>query len=208
MNSAKLPVNIFKNPLLLNTNRYKLYYSNIICQDLILKQNYNTIFEIPSFKKIILNTTSKHYMNNKKSIISALLGLELITGRKPKLTYAKNSIASFKLRNNQLLGCKVTLRGAALYNFLDLIITIILPRLRDFSKISINSFKKPINYSLGFRNLLIFPELEDHFELFELFKGFNINFIMSSSNISDCSLLSSAFQLPCTLSNAKKKKEL
>lgn len=201
MNSAKLPVNLLKNSLLLDTNRYKLYYNEIICQDLILKQNYNTILEIPSFKKIVLNTTSKHYIINKKTMISALLGLELITGQKPKLTYAKTSIASFKLRNNQLLGCKVTLRGAALYNFLDLMITIILPRLRDFSGISINSSKKPINYSLGFRNLLIFPELENHFEIFELFKGFNINFIMSSSNIQDCILLSSAFQLPCALAN-------
>jgi large subunit ribosomal protein L5 len=181
---------------LTNKNRFKLYYDHVICQDLILKQNYTTIFQLPSFKKVIINTSSKLYLLDKKYIVPSILGVELITGQKPKLTYAKKSIASFKIRENQLLGCKVTLRGASLYLFLDLLITMILPRLRDFYGISIKSFDKSGNFSLGFSNLMIFPELENHFEFFELFKGLNINFSISGSNLDDISLLYTAFQLP------------
>lgn len=181
---------------LTNKNRFKLYYDHVICQDLILKQNYSTIFQLPSFKKVIINTSSKLYLIDKKYIAPSILGVELITGQKPKLTYAKKSIASFKIRENQLLGCKVTLRGAPLYLFLELVVTIILPRLRDFSGISLKSFDKYGNFSLGFSNLMIFPELENHFEFFELFKGLNINFSLSGSDLDEISLLYTAFQLP------------
>ena len=131
----------YQRPLT-NKNRLKLYYDHVICQDLILKQNYTTIFQLPSFKKVTINTSSKLYLVDKKYIVPSILGVELITGQKPKLTYAKKSIASFKIRENQLLGCKVTLRGASLYLFLDVLITMILPRLRDFSGFPFKSFDK------------------------------------------------------------------
>ena len=120
----------------------------------------------------------------------------MITGQKPRLTYVKKSIASFKIRENQLLGCKVTLRGSSLFLFLDLFITIILPRLREFSGISTKSFDKSVNFSLGLSNLMIFPELENHFEFFELFKGLNMNFSIHGSSLDDINLLYTAFQLP------------
>ena len=184
------------NSSLINTNRFKLYYDHVICQDLIIKQNYTTIFQLPAFKKVIINTSSKLYLIDKKYIIPSILGVELITGQKPKLTYAKKSIATFKIRENQLLGCKVTLRGPCLYLFLDLVITLILPRLRDFSGISIKSFDKSGNFSLGLSNLMVFPELENHFEFFELFKGLNMNFSIHGSSLDDINLLYTAFQLP------------
>jgi large subunit ribosomal protein L5 len=185
------------------TNRFQKYYHYIISQDLILKQNYNTISQLPSFKKIIINTSSKLYLLDKKYIIPSLLGLEIIAGQKPKLTYSKKSIACFKIRENQLLGCKVTLRGPRLYLFLDSLFTVILPRLRNFSGIPLKSFdssqcsiEKTGTISLGFSDLMSFPELENHFEFFEVFKGLNINFCFSSSNLQEIILLYSAFQLP------------
>jgi large subunit ribosomal protein L5 len=183
-------------PLEKNTNRFKLYYNHIICQDLILKQNYSTIFQLPSFKKITINTSSKLFLIDKKYIVPSILGLEMITGQKPKLTYAKKSIASFKIRENQLLGYKVTLRGPSLYLFLDLLFSIVLPRLRDFSGISRKSFDKYGNFSLGLSNLMIFPELENYFDFFEFFRGLNINFSVSGSNLQEITLLYTAFQLP------------
>jgi large subunit ribosomal protein L5 len=196
MNLSKSSTFLLNTIPLGNINRFKLYYDHVVCEDLIIKQNYNTICQLPSFKKIIVNTSSKLYLLDKKYILPSILGVEMITGQKPRLTYVKKSIASFKIRENQLLGCKVTLRGSSLFLFLDLFITIILPRLREFSGISTKSFDKSGNFSLGLSNLMIFPELENHFEFFELFKGFNINVEISGSNLDDITLLYTAFQLP------------
>ena len=176
--------------------RLKLYYNSVICQDLILKNNYNSIFEIPTLNKVVLNTTSNSYALDKKNLIPALLALELITGQKVKFTCAKKSIAPFKIRENQILGCKVTLRKNNLYNFLNVFLHIVLPRVRDFNGISKKSFDKFGNLSFGFTNLLLFPHLENHFEYFQNFKGLNINFSTSKSSKKTNRLLYSAYQLP------------
>lgn len=179
-----------------NTERLKLYYNSIICQDLILKNNYTSILELPRLEKIVLNTTSNSYAIDKKNLIPTLLAVELITGQKPKFTCAKKSIAPFKIREKQILGCKVTLRRKQLYNFLNIFISIVLPRLRDFSGVSSKSLDKAGNFSLGFTNLLIFPHLENHFEYFQNFRGININFSTKSSSQKISRLLFSGYQLP------------
>lgn len=177
-------------------DRFESYYNSIICQDLILKNNYMNIFEIPKLSKIVINTTSNLYSNDKKNIIPIFLALELITGQKPKFTSAKKSIASFKIRKNQIIGCKVSLRKKKLYNFLNIFSTIVLPKLRNFqgfSKKSMDSFE---NFSLGFNGLLLFPHLENHFEYFQNIPGVNINFCTNKSCRKNTKLLYSAYQIP------------
>ena len=179
-----------------NSERLKLYYHTIICQDLLLKNNYTNIFEIPTLEKIVINTTSSAFVADRKNLIPALLALELITGQKAKLTCAKNSVASFKIRKNQLLGCKVTLRKKYLYNFLTIFLSIVLPKLRDFSGISKKSLDTSGNLSFGFTNILAFPHLENHFEFFQNVRGMNLNFSSTQGSQSVNRVLYSAFQIP------------
>ena len=177
-------------------DRFHLHYQYIICSDLILKENYSNISQLSCFKKIVINTTSNYYVVDKKNLIPAFIALELVTGQKTQLTSARKSIAPFKIRENQALGCKITLRKSRLYNFLNLFTTIILPRLRDFNHISCKNLDKSGNLSLGFTDLLLFPQLENHFEYFQNFKGIHINFITNSSKLQKNYLLYSGFQLP------------
>ena len=177
-------------------NRYKKYYQQIICQDLLLKQNYKTIIELPSLQKIVLNTTSKLYTTDKKNILPALMAIELISGQKAKLTSAKKSIASFKIRENQIIGCKTTLRHLSMYLFFEKLLTIVLPRVRYFSSVQIKNLDNHGNFSLGITNLLIFPEIENYFELFDVLRGLNINIVISAQNKKDALVFYSAFQIP------------
>jgi large subunit ribosomal protein L5 len=172
------------------------YYQQIICEDLLLKQNYNNIMELPSINKINLNTTSRLFVQDKKYILPAIVALEFITGQKIKYTLAKKSIATFKIRQNQILGCVVTLRNKYMYNFLYKFLLVIAPRLRDFSGVITKNRGNIDNFTLGIHNLMIFPELENHFELFDMCKGLNITFGISTKNINDTLLLYSAFQIP------------
>jgi large subunit ribosomal protein L5 len=179
-----------------NSKRLKLYYDSIICQDFLLKNNYTSIFEIPTLEKIVINTTSSTYAIDRKNLIPALLALELIAGQKVKFTCAKKSLAPFKIRENQILGCKVTLRKNHLYNFLTVFTSIVLPKLRDFSGISKKSLDISGNLSLGFTDLLVFPHLENHFEFFQNVRGIHINFSSKKASRSVNRVLYSAFQIP------------
>ena len=123
-----------------------------------------------------------------------LLCLEMVTGQKPKLTLVKKSVALFKIREKQIIGCKVTLRRDTMYNFLNLLITVALPRLREFSGIRLQFIGKYREISLGLNNILVFPQLENHFEYFQSSRGFNINF--SGFRSRQPYLLYTAFQLP------------
>lgn len=187
------------------------YYQNVLAYDLILKQNYTSIMQLPRIEKGVVNTTSKIYINDKKHIVFTLAALELISGQKPQLTYAKKSIANFKVREHQIIGCKVTLRGNEMYTFLDRLSKLVFPRIRDYSKKKMQSFQfthsffsKKKNkkssqlstWSFGFQNLMIFPELENHYELVDNFRGMDLNFSISNSNSKTCQLLLSGFQLP------------
>ena len=209
------------NYLLINQNNLsKKYYQNILAYDLILKQNYKNIMQLTRIEKILLNTTSKNYVNDKKFILFTLAALELLSGQKPKLTYARKSIANFKIRQHQILGCKVVLGKNLMYAFLDKLSRIIFPRIRDFTKKKMNleskqtflSIKKKIPtksyklkaYTYGFKNLMLFPELENHFQLVENFRGMNLTFVLSGStdkihcnnSSKELILILSGFQLP------------
>lgn len=187
-------------------NRYHMHYKNNVCPDLIYKQNLKNLFEIPKIKKIILNITYKTIINDKKHIIPGLFSLELISGQKLKWTVAHKSIASFKLRENQIIGCKVDLQNTQMYSFLEKLVTIILPRIRNFTGISMKSFDQHRNLSIGLSEILVFSELENYFEFFESLKGIEITIVtngkktesLSNSSLSTLSALVflSAFQFP------------
>lgn len=164
------------------TNRFYIHYKETICYDLLLKQNIENILEIFKLDKIILNTTSKVIVSDKKNIIPGLVALELFSGQNQKITSATKSISGFKLRENQVIGCKVTLRGETMFNFFEKLVTIILPRIRHFNAIDLNLFDGKGNLSLGLSSLLIVPELESYFEYFESIRGINISLITSLSD--------------------------
>ena len=134
--------------------------------------------------KLVLNTTSQSVVRDKKYLIPLLAALELISGRRPKRTYATKSVASFQVRKWQCMGCKVTLRGKKMFNFLEKCRITILPRIRNFQRFrdSLVECRQSLNF--GIDNLLIFPELENNFELFEQVKGVNISIIVTSTPIS------------------------
>ena len=162
----------------INSRLYN-HYKETIAYDLLLKQNIGNFLEIAQLEKIILNTTSKIIVSDKKNIIPGLIALELLSGQHQKITSAQKSIAGFKLRENQVIGCKVTLRGERMFNFLEKLITIILPRIRHFNPINFSHFDGKGNLSLGLSPILIIPELESYFEYFESIGGINISLITS-----------------------------
>lgn len=212
LKNLELPVDKYKFLGLTRDNFSKKYYQNILAYDLILKQNYTSIMQLPRVEKILLNTTSKTYVTDKKYILFTLAALELLSGQKPQLTYAQKSIANFKIRQHQIMGCRVVLRENQMYTFLDKLSKIIFPRIRDYSKrklltqINTNALftsnwhldknTKMSAHTFGFQNLMIFPELENHFELVDNFRGMNLTFVLSNSNKTSSRLLLSAFQLP------------
>ena len=141
-------------------NRLKERYTNEIVPTLIKKHNYSTIMEVPKLDKIVVNMGVGDATTNSKLMEAAVYDLGQLTGQKPVVTKAKKSIAGFKIREGQEIGCKVTLRGEKMYNFLDKLISIGLPRVRDFRGVSPKAFDGRGNYTLGIKEQLIFPEVE------------------------------------------------
>ncbi|MCI6002159.1 MAG: 50S ribosomal protein L5 [Tenericutes bacterium] len=141
-------------------NRLKEKYSKEVVPKLVSKHNYETVMLVPKIDKIVINMGVGDALQNSKLLEAAMNDLEQITGLKPVPTKAKKSISSFKLREGQVIGCKVTLRGEKMYNFLDKLINVVLPRVRDFRGLSPKSFDGRGNYTIGLKEQLIFPEIE------------------------------------------------
>ena len=141
-------------------NRLKEKYTKEIVPNLIKKHNYSTIMEVPKLEKIVVNMGVGDATGNSKLLEAAVKDLGLITGQKPVITKAKKSIAGFKVREGQSIGCKVTLRGENMYNFLDKLVSIGLPRVRDYRGVSSKAFDGRGNYTLGIKEQLIFSEIE------------------------------------------------
>ena len=140
-------------------NRLEEKYSNEVVPSLIEKHGYKTPMLVPKIEKVVVNIGVGDAVSNSKMLEAALSDLEKITGQKPIETKAKKSIASFKVREGHKIGCKVTLRGENMYVFLDKLISIALPRVRDFRGVSSKSFDGRGNYTLGIKEQLIFPEI-------------------------------------------------
>ena len=140
-------------------NRLKEKYTTQIVPALMEKYHYASVMQVPHIEKIVINIGVGDATSNSKLLDDSVAELAKITGQKPVITRAKKSIASFKLREGQAIGCKVTLRGERMYEFLDKLISISLPRVRDFRGISKNAFDGRGNYTLGVKEQLIFPEI-------------------------------------------------
>ena len=141
-------------------NRLKEKYLKEIVPSLQKKHNYKSVMEVPKIEKIVVNIGVGDATTNSKLLDAAVSDLEQITGQKPVVTKARKSIAGFHVREGQSIGCKVTLRGENMYNFLDKLLTIGLPRVRDFRGVSPKAFDGRGNYTLGIKEQLIFSEIE------------------------------------------------
>ena len=141
-------------------NRLRERFENEIKKTMMEKFNYTSVMQVPKIDKIVINMGLGEAVSNSKIIDDAVAELSLITGQKPVVTRAKKSIATFRLRDGMPIGCKVTLRGDRMYDFLDKLVSVALPRVRDFRGVSANAFDGRGNYTLGIKEQLIFPEIE------------------------------------------------
>ena len=159
-------------------NRLKEKYVNEIVPSLMQKYNYTSVMQAPKLEKIVINIGVGDATTNSKLLDAAVNELELITGAKPVITKAKKSIAGFKLREGQAIGCKVTLRGEKMYTFLEKLIRISLPRVRDFRGVSPKAFDGRGNYTLGIKEQMIFTEIE--YDNIVKSRGMDIVFVTSA----------------------------
>lgn len=159
-------------------NRLKERYNNEISKSLMTKFNYSSVMEVPAMEKIVINIGVGDAVSNSKLLDEAVEELTLIAGQRPVVTRAKKSIAGFKLREGMPIGCKVTLRGEKMYEFLDKLVSISLPRVRDFRGVPKNSFDGRGNYTLGVKEQLIFPEI--NFDKVNKLRGMDIVFVTTA----------------------------
>ena len=161
-------------------NRLMERYQNDVVKSLVEKFNYSSSMQAPKVEKIVLNIGVGDAVSNSKLLDEAVNELTLITGQKPVITRATKSIAGFKLREGAPIGCKVTLRGERMYEFLDKLVNISLPRVRDFRGVSNNSFDGRGNYTLGIKEQLIFPEI--NFDKVNKLRGMDIVFVTTAKS--------------------------
>ena len=159
-------------------NRLMERYQNDVVKSMMEKFNYSSRMQAPKIEKIVINIGVGDAVSNSKLLDEAVNELTLISGQKPIITRAKKSIAGFKLREGMPIGCKVTLRGERMYEFLDKLINISLPRVRDFRGVSNNSFDGRGNYTLGIKEQLIFPEI--NFDKVNKLRGMDIVFVTTA----------------------------
>lgn len=159
-------------------NRLKEKYTKEIVPSLREEFNYSNVMEVPKLDKIVVNMGVGDATNNSKLLEAAMADLEIITGQKPVATKAKKAIAGFKLREGQAIGCKVTLRGEKMYTFLEKLIRISLPRVRDFRGVSSKAFDGRGNYTLGIKEQMIFTEIE--YDNIVKSRGMDIVFVTSA----------------------------
>lgn len=175
-------------------NRLKEMYKETIVPSLKEQFQYANIMEVPKLEKIVINMGVGDASANSKMLEAAMADLELISGQKPVITKAKKAIAGFKIREGQGIGCKVTLRGENMYNFLDKLISITLPRVRDFRGISTKSFDGRGNYTLGLNEQLIFSEIE--FDNVVKVRGMDIVFVTTAKTNEEALALLKGFGMP------------
>ncbi len=161
-------------------NRLKEKYLNEVVPNLQNKYNYKSIMQVPKLEKIVINMGVGDATTNSKLMEAAVADLAAITGQKPVVTKAKKSIAGFKVREGQPIGCKVTLRDENMYNFMDKLISISLPMVRDFRGVSGKAFDGRGNYTLGLKEQLIFPEI--NFDEVVKVRGMDIVFVTTAKS--------------------------
>ncbi len=176
------------------SSRLKKIYDEEIKVSLQEKMKYKSLMEIPSIKKITINVGLGEAVKDKKVVEQAVGDIEKITGQKPIITKAKKSIAAFSLREGMPIGCKVTLRKDRMYEFLDRLITVAIPRIRDFRGFSKKAFDGRGNYTLGIKEQIIFPEID--YEKIDSIRGLDIAITTSAKNDEEAKLLLEEFNFP------------
>jgi len=174
--------------------RLREYYDNVVKKGLQEQFNYTNPMQLPRLEKIVINMGVGEAAQDAKKIEGAIADLTAISGQKPVVTRAKNSIAGFKLRENQVVGCKVTLRKERMYEFLDRLITIALPRVRDFRGVNGKSFDGCGNYALGLKEQLVFPEI--NYDRVDRVRGMDIVFVTTAKSDEEAKALLKAFEMP------------
>ncbi len=166
----------------MNSKNYKKYYEEDIVKKLLQQYQYKNVHMVPKLEKIVINRGLGESLSNKKSIESTFNQFIAITGQKPILTKAKKAISNFKIRKDQVIGCKVTLRGIRMYDFLSKLYNIVLPKIKDFRGLKQNAFDNDGNYTLGIKEDSIFPEIKSEIEVN---RGFDITFVTSTGTSKD-----------------------
>ena len=175
-------------------SRLKEKYQNEIVDALMKKFGYKNIMEVPKLDKVVINMGVGEAKENAKLLEAAVKDMETITGQKAVLTRAKNSVANFKIREGMPIGCKVTLRGEKMYEFVDRLINLSLPRVRDFRGVNPNAFDGRGNYALGIKEQLIFPEIE--YDKIDKVRGMDVIFVTTAKTDEEASELLTQFKMP------------
>ena len=174
--------------------RLKDYYFSDVRDAMVKKFGYKNVMEIPKIEKIVINMGVGEAKDNAKALENAVKDMEQITGQKAVITKAKKSIANFKIREGVQIGCKTTLRGEKMYEFMDRLINLALPRVRDFRGVNPNAFDGRGNYSLGIREQLIFPEIE--YDKVDKVRGMDVCFVTTAKTDEEARELLRLFNMP------------
>ena len=175
-------------------SRLKEQYQNEIVDAMIKKFGYKNIMEVPKLDKVVINMGVGEAKDNAKLLESAIADMEKIAGQKAVVTRAKNSVANFKIREGMPIGCKVTLRGEKMYEFVDRLINLSLPRVRDFRGVNPNAFDGRGNYALGIKEQLICPEIE--YDMIDKVRGMDVIFVTAAKTDEEARGLLTQFNMP------------
>ena len=175
-------------------SRFQTLYHETIVPELIKKFGYKTVMQVPRITKITLNMGVGEAVNYKKLVDNAVGDLTKIAGQKPAITRTRKAIANFKIRENMPIGCMVTLRGERMYDFLDRLVTIAFPRVRDFRGVSGRAFDGRGNYNIGLREQIIFPEIE--YDKIDAVRGLNISITTTAKTDEEAKALLAGFRFP------------
>ncbi len=175
-------------------SRLREQYQNEIVDAMIKKFGYKNIMEVPKLSKVVINMGVGEAKENAKILETAMKDMEIIAGQKPVTTKAKNSVANFKIREGMPIGCKVTLRGEKMYEFVDRLVNLALPRVRDFRGVNPNAFDGRGNYALGIKEQLIFPEIE--YDKVDKVRGMDIIFVTTAKTDEEARELLTQFNMP------------
>ena len=176
------------------SSRLKDMYKDEIVDAMIKKFGYKNIMEVPKLDKIVINMGVGEAKDNAKVLESAVKDMETITGQKAVLTRAKNSVANFKIREGMPIGCKTTLRGEKMYEFLDRLVNLALPRVRDFRGVNPNAFDGRGNYALGIKEQIIFPEIE--YDKIDKVRGMDVIIVTTAKTDEEARELLRLFNMP------------
>lgn len=174
--------------------RLKQHFNDVVVTTLVKQFDYKSVMQVPKIQKITLNMGVGEAVGDKKILEHAVSDLTKIAGQKPVVTLARKSIAGFKIRDNYPIGCKVTLRQERMYEFLDRLVTVAIPRIRDFRGVGGKGFDGRGNYNMGVKEQIMFPEIE--YDKIDALRGMNITITTTAKTDAECKALLVAFKFP------------